>query len=115
MRAELIIRLFFIGGKMKKFLLFIALSLFALTASAQYRHWGHPIHYYGGHVHRDWVSPLLIGGLIGYEINRANNTVIVQQPNVIVEQQPTTMECGPWKEIQTPDGKIYKERTCYQK
>lgn len=99
---------------MKKFLVLITLLFVSVAASAQYRHWGHRYYgpYYGGG--GGWVAPVLIGGVIGYELSKQNNnTVIVQQPSVMVE--PTTMECGPWKEIQTPDGKIYKERTCYQK
>jgi hypothetical protein len=96
---------------MKKLLLFIVASLFSVTASAQYMHW-HSRHgtYYS---HDRWIAPLIIGGVIGYEINRSRtNTVIVQQPTVIVEQQ---MECTPWKEIQQLDGTITRERTCYQK
>jgi len=96
---------------MKKFLVLIGLALISITASAQYNHW-HSRHgpYYSPN---NWVAPVIIGGVIGYELNRARtNTVVVQQPTIVVEQ---TMECGPWKEIQTPEGKIYKERTCYQK
>ena len=96
---------------MKKFLFFIVASLFSITASAQYMHWhSRHGHYYS---HDRWVAPLIIGGVIGYELNRSRtNTVIVQQPTVIVEQQ---MECTPWKEIQQLDGTITRERTCYQK
>jgi len=96
---------------MKKFLFFIVASLFSITASAQYMHWhSRHGHYYS---HDRWVAPLIIGGVIGYELNKSRtNTVIVQQPTVIVEQQ---MECTPWKEIQQLDGTITRERTCYQK
>jgi hypothetical protein len=96
---------------MKKLLLFIVASLFSITASAQYMHW-HSRH--GPYYSPDrWVAPLIIGGVIGYELNKSRtNTVIVQQPTVIVEQQ---MECTPWKEIQQLDGTITRERTCYQK
>ena len=96
---------------MKKFLFFIVASLFSITASAQYMHWhSRHGHYYS---HDRWVAPLIIGGVIGYELNKSRtNTVIVQQPTIIVEQQ---MECTPWKEIQQLDGTISRERTCYQK
>ena len=99
---------------MKKFLVLVTLMFISVAASAQYRHWGHRYHgpYYGG---GGWVAPVLIGGVIGYELSKSNNTVVVQQPSIVVEQAPVSMECGPWKEIQTPEGKIYKERTCYQK
>jgi hypothetical protein len=102
---------------MKKILFLITLTLFSITASAQYRHFGPRYYgpYYGGG--GGWVAPVIIGGVIGYELSKANsqNTVIVQQPSVIVEQQPVNMECSMWKEVQSSDGKIYRERTCYQK
>jgi hypothetical protein len=76
---------------MKKLLL--ALSLFAVvgTANAQWHHHRHGGYYrapgYGG-----WVAPLIIGGVIGYEINRANQQVIVQQPPIIVQSQPVLQQ-----------------------
>jgi len=71
-----------------------------------------------------WVAPVFIGGVVGYEIARnqppviQQQPVIVQQPPVIV-QQPVpyygqTQVCSEWKEIQTPDGRTYRERTCTQ-
>jgi len=36
--------------------------------------------------------------------------VIIQQPQVIVQQE----NCSPWREVQTYDGRIYRERTCTQ-
>ena len=99
---------------MKKLLFLIGLSLLSVTASAQYMHWHSRYGPY--HSPNNWIAPVIIGGVIGYELNKARtNTVIVQQPNIIVEQVPISMDCGPWKEIQTSDGQIYKERTCYQK
>jgi hypothetical protein len=77
---------------MKKILL--ALSLFALvgTANAQWHH-HHGGHYRGGYYGSgNWVAPLIIGGVIGYEINRANQQVIVQQPPVIVQSQPVLQQ-----------------------
>jgi hypothetical protein len=78
---------------MKKVLL--ALSLFAVvgTANAQWHHHG----YYGyrGPCYGcgNWVAPMILGGVIGYEINRANQTpVIVQQPPVIVQSQPVIQQ-----------------------
>jgi hypothetical protein len=38
-------------------------------------------------------------------------TVFVQRQPVIVQLQEN---CTPWKEIQTPDGQTYRERTCTQ-
>jgi len=42
--------------------------------------------------------------------------VIVQQQPVVVQQQtvPGNTTCTDWKEVQTSDGKIYRERTCTQ-
>ena len=74
-----------------------------------HRHHGH-VRYYG---HAGWVAPLIIGGVVGAAI--ANRPV--QAETVIVQQQPIYVpqeSCTPWKEIQTPDGKIYRERTCTQ-
>ena len=99
---------------MKKLFITLALACATLPALAQhhgqgFRHHGH--HYrhpgYGG-----WVAPLIIGGAVGYALTRPD-PVIIQQP-VIIEQQPMpqNQNCGPWKEVQTSDGKVYRERTC---
>jgi hypothetical protein len=62
----------------------------------------------------DWVAPLIIGGIAGAVIANANQPqpVVVQRP--VIVQQPATV-CTDWKEIQTPDGQIYRERNCYQR
>ena len=60
----------------------------------------------------DWIAPLIIGGIAGAVIANQNQQqpVVVQQPQtVIVQTQPV---CTAWKEIQQPDGQIYRERTC---
>lgn len=70
------------------------------------RHW-HPNH---GWI---WVVPTIIGGALVYDIVRHHN-----QPGPIVTEEvispaPTrTVECTEWREIQSNDGKIYRERTC---
>ena len=100
---------------MKKFL--VALSLLALTGTAMAQHYHghgfrHPGHYRGPGVGW-WVAPVVVGA-IGYELGRQQ--VIVQQQPVVIQQQtvPVNVTCTEWKEIQGPDGKIYRERTCTQ-
>ena len=99
---------------MKKLFITLALACATLPALAQHYHgngFRHP-GYYRGPGYGGWVAPLIIGGAVGYALTRPE-PVIIQQP-VIVEQQPMpqNQNCGPWKEVQTPDGKIYRERTC---
>ena len=101
---------------MKKF---IALFLLTISVSAMAQHWNHghrhhgPARHYGYYGQGNWVAPLIIGGVVGAAImNRPAqaDTIIVQQQPVYVPQE----SCTPWKEVQTPDGKIYRERTCTQ-
>jgi hypothetical protein len=65
-------------------------------------------------IYRDndnWVAPLIIGGIAGAVIANANQQpVVVQQPQTVIVQTQTV--CTAWKEIQQPDGQIYRERTC---
>ena len=100
---------------MKKVLAIVLLTLATVPAMAQ--HWRHGHHGHHGHAryygHSGWVAPLVIGGVVGAVIaNRPAQaeTVIVQQQPIYVPQE----SCTPWKEIQTLDGKIYRERTCTQ-
>ena len=99
---------------MKKILISLALLMTAVPALAQHWNHGHRHHgharYYG---QGNWVVPIIIGGVVGAAIaNRPAQaeTVIVQQQPVYVPQE----SCTPWKEIQTLDGRIYRERTCTQ-
>ena len=97
---------------MKK--LFIMLTLACSTLPSLAQHHGHGFRHHGHYRGPSigwWVAPVVVGA-IGYELGR-QQTVIVQQP-VIVEQPQTiqNQNCTPWKEVQTSDGKIYKERTC---
>ena len=101
---------------MKKILL--ALSLLAVTGTAMAQHYHgngfrHPGYYRGPGIGW-WVAPV-VTGVIGYEIAKQQQ-VIVQQPPVVIQQQtiPQATTCTDWKEIQGPDGKIYRERTCTQ-
>jgi hypothetical protein len=97
---------------MKKLLLALSLLAIAGSASAQWHH--HGGHYRGGGYYSggNWVAPLIIGGVIGYEINRANQPVIIQQPPVIIQQPQTYGELPPvgyhWQEMIDPQTGVRK-------
>jgi hypothetical protein len=102
----------------------VTLTLLTLSMSAMAQHGFRP-HHYGYHGYYSgpnysWVAPTIIGGVIGYEIARNQQPVIVQQQPVIVQQpQPTiyygqTPTCTVWTEVQQPDGTITRTRTCSQ-
>jgi hypothetical protein len=101
---------------MKKVILALAL-LASVPAFAQHHgHYGHHGHH-GGYRGPGWGSVVggMILGAVVYDIyNRpvvVQQPVIVQQPPVVYQSQPN---CGPWKEVQSQDGTIYRERTCTQ-
>jgi hypothetical protein len=66
------------------------------------------------HSNTDVLIPLVIGGLVGAAIANQNQP---QQPQVIIQREPVVVQpqtvCSGWKEIQMPDGQVYRERTCY--
>ena len=93
---------------MKKLLaIFLMITSFSAIA-----HGYHGQHYRPGW---GWVAPVIIGGVVGYEIAR-QPAVIMQQAPAYVEQQPLIVQpvCSAWKEVQAPDGRVYRERTCTQ-
>ena len=97
---------------MKK--LFLSLSLLAIAGSASAQ-WHHHGGYYRGGCYGcggNWVAPLVIGGVIGYEINRANQPVIVQQPPVIYTQPQPYVQQPPagyhWEEMADPQTGVRK-------
>lgn len=100
---------------MKKLILAITL-LASAPAFAQWHNHYH--HYHGGGYRGGWIAPALIGGIIGYEITRSQQPVVVQQQPVIIQNPPvvyqTNPNCGPWIETQQPDGTITRTRTCNQ-
>ena len=99
----------------------IALILLAGSLSAQaqpgFRYYHHHGYYPGPNY--GWVAPTIIGGVIGYEIARNQQPVIVQQP-VVVQQAPATVyygqsqQCTVWTEIQNSNGTVTRTRTCSQ-
>jgi hypothetical protein len=97
----------------------LATSGVALAHHGRHHHGHHHGYQHFHHrpviVHRDWVAPLVLGGIAGAIIvKEANKPVVVEQP-VQVIPRATVVECTEWKEIQTSDGQVYKERTCTQK
>ena len=91
---------------MKKLLLALVLILPTLALSQHYHH-NHRPHWRYQNGGWSWMVPAVIGGVVVYEIAKQ------QPPTVVIQQPPTQPEtCGPWTEVQTPDGKIYRERTC---
>lgn len=66
-----------------------------------------------------WVAPAVIGGVIGYEINRplvyTAPPVIVQPQPMVIQSNPTIVSgqnCGTWTEIRNADGSTTYQRTC---
>lgn len=103
----------------KMIMLTVGVLMLAGTESVMAQHHG----YYRGHSHGynwhpqyGWVIPSVIGGVIVYEVmrNQAPPPVIIQQPPVIIQQSTPAKGCTDWHETQQPDGKITRERTCYQ-
>ena len=97
---------------MKKLIALVLITLSA-TAMAQHHH-----HRHNGWGYNGWIAPVIVSGVIGYEIARRQPPVIVQQP-VVVQPAPYSgqtpvQSCTVWTEIQMPDGRIYRERTCTQ-
>ena len=88
---------------MKKLLL--ALSLMAVVGSASAEHWHEHYEYRRNGPGIGWIAaPMVLGGVIGYEL--ANRPVVVeQQPTVIV--QPQTVLAPPplgyhWAQVIDP-------------
>ena len=65
----------------------------------------------------DILVPLVIGGLVGAAIANQNQPQPVAQQQVFIQREPVIVQqqtvCYGWKEIQMPDGQIYRERICY--
>ena len=102
---------------MKKIIATLALAL-SVPAFAHGPHG-----YYGGyHHHRGWgwggwVAPVIVGGVVGYELARPPVYVQPTQPVVIQQNPPVIIQgtnCSPWTQVQNPDGSITTTRTCTQ-
>ena len=105
---------------MKK-LIGILLLTSAMTAGAgPHNHHNHNQHRsYNNHM--SWVVPAIIGGILVYGATQPAVAQPVPQQQVFIQRElvpvpvPPQIVCYGWKEIQTVDGQIYRERTCYQR
>ena len=102
---------------MKKILALVLLACAGTVWADGYRE--HRYHYprpviVEHHSNTDILFPLVVGGLVGAAIANQNQP---QQPQVIIQREPVVVQpqtvCSGWREIQTPDGQVYRERTCY--
>ena len=74
---------------MKKLLLSLSLLAVVGTANAQWYHGGyHGGYYRGGCYGCGWVAPVIVGGVIGYELSRPTPVIVQQQPVYIQQPQP---------------------------
>jgi hypothetical protein len=97
------------------------LAIFLLTASTvamadghgYYRGYNHGYWSHGHGGNWNWVAPVVVGGVIGYELARPQPVIVQQLPPPVVYQQQAQY-CSPWTEIQNPDGTITRTRTCSQ-
>ena len=106
-------------SNMKKIIV-IAIALSASSAWAdmyrEYRYVPRVVHV-ERHAQADILVPLIIGGMVGAAIANQNQPQPVPQQQVFIQREPVVVQqqtvCYGWKEIQTADGQIYRERTCY--
>lgn len=97
----------------------IAASLLTLAMPVQAgphgnrHHMRHHHHHHPHHVHRGWIAPAIVGGVIaGAAIHHYANPPIVYTETAPVWRAAPV--CTEWREILTEDGRILKERTCTQ-
>jgi hypothetical protein len=97
----------------------IAASLLTLAMPVQAgphghrHHMRHHHHHHPHYIHRGWVAPAIVGGVIaGAAIHHYANPPIVYTETAPVWRAAPV--CTEWREILTEDGRILKERTCTQ-
>ena len=76
-------------------------------------HIRHHHHHHPHYIHRGWVAPAIVGGVIaGAAIHHYANPPIVYTETAPV-WRPAPV-CTEWREVRTEDGRIIQERTCTQ-
>ena len=76
-------------------------------------HMRHHHHHHPHYIHRGWVAPAIVGGVIaGAAIHHYANPPIVYTETAPV-WRPAPV-CTEWREVRTEDGRIIQERTCAQ-
>ena len=95
---------------------FVAASLLTLAMPAEAhgaRHITRHHHHHPHHVHRGWIAPAIVGGVIaGAAIHHYANPPIVYTETAPVWRAAPV--CTEWREVRTEDGRIIQERTCTQ-
>lgn len=92
------------GQVMKKIIVLLLICIISIAnAHEGLRHHGH---YYGGYYNNNWVAPMIIGGVIGYELNRPRPVIVESQP-VIIQQPPVIYQPSPI--VQPPVGYHWQE------
>ena len=97
---------------MKKLFITLILACATLPVLAQHHGYRHNYHYHGHYKGGNWVTPLVIGGIVGYALTRPEPVIVQQPPLVIQSPIPPIQYCTPWTETQHPDGTITRTRTC---
>ena len=96
----------------------IAASLLTMAMPVQagphgHRHHMRHHHHHPHHIHRGWVAPAIVGGVIaGAAIHHYSNPPIVYTETAPI-WRPAPV-CTEWREVRTEDGRIIQERTCTQ-
>lgn len=76
-------------------------------------HMRHHHHHHPHYIHRGWVAPAIVGGVIaGAAIHHYANPPIVYTETAPVWRAAPV--CTEWREVRTEDGRIIQERTCTQ-
>ena len=103
----------FVTSLISASLLTVAMPVEANGFNGHRHHMRHHHHHHPHYIHRGWVAPAIVGGVIaGAAIHHYANPPIVYVETVPAQQ--TVPVCTEWREVRTEDGRIIQERTCTQ-